>query len=715
MTLLRIALAQTRQTADREDNRRARDERLPIRVIAMTTRTILMLAVLIGAAPTLYAQENESPPNVDFNGDEAVDFQDFILFAKAFGTNQTLFDLDNDGIVGFRDFLFFARWFGVTGAPIPQIRDIGIPVRSVNWVRLHPGRNSEDRPRVYVTMGQQADNLFVLQVDPETGDFHQFVSPVPRSNYPTATLMSRSGRLYIGSAYAGHLLCFDPKLNALLDLGAINPGAATFPCQIDEDQNGRIWIGSYPGADLTVYDPETGEFTRYGRMSNLDKYNYPLATPDGKIACRIWPTRPHVVVFDPATRESYLVGPITFKGQGTVRLERRRDGNLYVITSNYGDFLISGNEGIPVTSLPGHIPRPALPDGSSFFFADGKELNYRTLSIRSRTGRVRSFELDYSASGSDIFYVHTGPEGLIYGSSLLPLHLFRFNPVSGELVDLGKCSSSGGEAYSMANLHGKLYISSYPAARISVYDPSLPYQFGTGPADNPRELGRLDDISYRPRSTLAGPMGRVWIASVPDYGRWGGPLAYYDPGTSERKSYKRIAGDASCYTLAHLESQKLIAVGTTIRGGSGTDPKVNVATLFLWDYHAEEKVWEGTIEGRSSPVTVFNALLASPDGLLYGTARGGGIDELFVFNPESRAFIHRAPLPAGRALDLGLQNGPDGKIYGFTSALVYSLDPATRQVEEVLSVDGGIRIAGPILGKEIYFATGAVLRSATIF
>lgn len=681
----------------------------------MTARTLLILAVLVCTPSILYAQDSEAPPEADFNGDNTVDFQDFILLAKAFGSGQALYDLDRDGSVSFGDFLLFARSFGRTGASTLRVRDIGIPVRSVNWVRLHPGTDSENRPRVYVTMGQRADNLFVLQVDPETGAFQQFVSDVPRSNYPTATLMSRSGRLYIGSAYAGHLLCFDPRLNALLDLGAINPGAATFPCLMDEDQNGRIWIGSYPGADLTVYDPETGEFTRYGRMSSLDKYNYPLVAPDGKIACRIWPTRPHVVVFDPATRESYLVGPITFRGQGTVRLERRRDGNLYVITSGHGNFLISGNEGIAVATLPGKMPRPALPDGSTFAFSDGTEQIYRTLSIRRPFGSVRTFELDYRASGSDIFYVHTGPDGLIYGSSILPLHLFRFNPASTELVDLGKCSRSAGEAYSMANLNGKLYISSYPAARISVYDPALPYQYGTSPDANPRELGRLDDISYRPRSTLAGPMGRVWVASVPDYGRWGGPLAYYDPGTGERKSYKRIVGDASCYTLAHLKSQKLIAVGTTIRGGSGTDPKVSAATLFLWDYHAEKKAWEGTIQRPDAPASVFNALLTGPDGLLYGTVRGRGLDELFVFDPDTRTFTHRLPLPAGRPLDLGLQNGPDGKIYGFTTALIYSLDPATRQVEEVLSVDDGIGIAGPILGKEIYFSTGAVLRSATIF
>ena len=53
-----------------------------------------------------------------------------------------------------------------------------------------------------------------------------------------------------------------------------------------------------------------------------------------------------------------------------------------------------------------------------------------------------------------------------------------------------------GEAYSMANLEGKISISSYPGARLSVYDPSRAYHFGEAPGDNPRDLGRIDEISY---------------------------------------------------------------------------------------------------------------------------------------------------------------------------------------------------------------------------
>lgn len=589
-----------------------------------------------------------------------------------------------------------------------QMRELGIPVRSVNWVRLYAGGNREAVPCLYATMGQQADNLFVLQIDPETGASRQFVSEVPGSNYPTATLMSRTGRLYVGAAYSGHLLCFDPEKDLFEDLGAIHPEVAAFPCRIDEDAHGRIWIGSHGHADLTSYDPKTGRFTRHGRMDEVDMYNYPFVNCDGTIACLIRVIQPHVAVFDPQTGEKQIVGPVTIKGEDTLNLYRGSDDRLY-IESSLGNFRIEGREAVPVEELPEPAPEPVLPDGTTFAFADaGQQIN-RKLEVRKPDGKTRTFDLAYETSGSEIFYIHAGPDGCIYGSSALPLHLFRYNPKDGELTNLGKCSTAGGETYSMANLDGKIYISAYGGATISVYDPSQPYHFG----DNPRDLGRIDDISYRPRSTLAGPLGRIWTASVPDYGRWGGPLSWYDPQSGKKHAYYRICGDASCYTLTWLQDQGLIAVGTNIAGGSGTQPKVEQAVLFLWDYEAEEKVWEGTLD-RS--VSAFTALLTGPDGRLYGTLQGGDRPaEFFVFDPESRKFTDRLIPPPGEPLDLGLQNGFDGNIYGFTTSCIYCLDPSSLSVEEIVREENAFTVAGPILGREIYFATGHRLRAAKIF
>jgi hypothetical protein len=56
----------------------------------------------------------------DFNGDNAVNFDDFLAFAGAFGSRQEdagfddKFDLNDDGPVDFEDFLEFAGDFGKT-------------------------------------------------------------------------------------------------------------------------------------------------------------------------------------------------------------------------------------------------------------------------------------------------------------------------------------------------------------------------------------------------------------------------------------------------------------------------------------------------------------------------------------------------------------------------------------------------------------------------
>lgn len=592
-----------------------------------------------------------------------------------------------------------------------EVREIGAPVKSLNWVRNHYGLDKAGNTSILMTAGQQGAGFFLLVIDPRTGAFRQFTSPDGQANYPTATRLSRSGKLYIGAAYAGHLYCYDPAAETLTDLGAIgaDPKATNFPCAIDEDSAGRLWIGSYGTADLTCYDPATGTFDRRGRMDEVEMYNYPMVGPDDLVACRIAMVRPKVVVYDPKTGRKETVGPVATKGKDTFEAFKGADGRIY-IQSSLGNFRVDGFRAVPVKELPARpspLPfreiREAKPSGPDVE-------PYRKLDLAYTDGTTKTIDLPYEAAGTEIFYLHRGPDGLLYGSSILPLHIFRYAPSSGELADIGRLP--GGEAYSMGNLDGKLYISAYTGAELYAFDPAKPFAFSDRPDSNPRDLGRMDDVSFRPRSTLTGPLGRVWVASLPDYGMWGGPLSWYDPATDGKKPYYNIAGEGSAYTLAWLEGSGLIAVGTSINGGSGTQPKISQAGLFLWDPAAEKKAWEGTLD---RPVEAVTALLALPDGRLIGTVTGGEAPELFVFDPASKAFTNRIALPPGAPLELGLQLGPDGFAYGFTESVLYRLDPRTLKVEEILSSDEEFDAPGPIIGRDVYYAKGWTLKAARIF
>ncbi len=48
-----------------------------------------------------------------FDGSAGVNLDDFFLFADAFGTQDTRFDLNGDGSVNFPDFFLFADFFGL--------------------------------------------------------------------------------------------------------------------------------------------------------------------------------------------------------------------------------------------------------------------------------------------------------------------------------------------------------------------------------------------------------------------------------------------------------------------------------------------------------------------------------------------------------------------------------------------------------------------------
>ena len=72
-----------------------------------------------------------------------------------------------------------------------------------------------------------------------------------------------------------------------------------------------------------------------------------------------------------------------------------------------------------------------------------------------------------------------------------------------------------------------------------------------------------------------------------------------------------------------------------------------------------------------------------------------------IFDPGHHRFSPHCLVLSGKTLDLGLQAGPDGLLYGFPDICIYRLDPSSLRVEEVLRDEEGFRTAGPIVGDEI--------------
>lgn len=629
----------------------------------------------------------------------------------------------------------------------PLFRELGIPVKAANWVRLHPGRTADGRPSLLASMGQNNGGPFVLDIDPETGHCRQFGANTPGAEAPTSAMRSlRTGILWIGSAWHGTLHRYDPAQpeRGLENLGQIDPDLCNFPTSIVETPDGMIWIGAYPGCSLTRYNPSTGEFTRFGRADAVDKYLYLLASDDGQLYGQVKMTTYRMVAFDTATGKATRVGPILespptnpkryefFKGE---------DGQLY-LDSYAGGFLLAGGEAKSVDTLPaqmsgvhatykhGYQQIQPLPDGTIATFADDKSFEFRRINLTPADGGpAREIKLDWTGSGTALWTLHLGPDHRLYGSSMLPEHLFSCDLDGGNMVNHGQCSVSGGEAYSMVNYDGKLAIGSYPASRISLYDPSLPYNFGTGPGANPLDVGPADDLSTRPHAMITTPDGRIWIGSAADYGLLDGSLAWFDPATAKRGSTRGIMPDRTPFVLLWLPELKQILVGFNSEPGTGVSARVQQGGYALWDPAKNVATYIGDF--TDPDLVDVCSLIEAGNGLVYAlTGRNPRLvkhydctpapTRLCLIDPAQRRVVDSTLIPESYG-KLPFESGhilradTDGTLYGATTETVFRIKPGTVEIEPMAKITGHpLSVVGPIVNGTLYFASEWMVRSLAL-
>jgi hypothetical protein len=581
-------------------------------------------------------------------------------------------------------------------------KDLGVPVTEpIIWgAYAGPGKTGI-LDTIYLSFSQYNAPLFLLAVNPDTGQMRQFNGPLSSEMGSWGFTVDHENRIYLGSYYNAHLLRFDPRTEKWEDLGRPAGGKESFICALTTAPDGKIWGGTYPSANLFSYDPKTGVTENFDRMDLDQFYCYPTAGEDGLIYCAIQFEKMDIVVFDPEkkTRTS-LISPESRK-PGRVTLVRGKDGRIYskLPTSDQWFLVEAGKRlvEIPPSSVP-LVPK-ALPDGRVFSFVDNNLLRIENPATKER----KEISLKYEAAGAYIFVVGTGPDGKIYGSTMLPLQLFVYDPKNHSLANLGKASVANGEVYSLGSLDGKLYLCSYPEARLSVYDPSKPIRFGEGGDANPIDLGPMGEELYRPRAMITGPHGKVYIGGYPDYGLLGGAIGVYDPKKNEKRVYRHVIRNQSIASLAYIEKLDLIAGGSSIRGGTGTHAVEKEATLMLWDPMEEKKIFE--IVPVPEAKTILS-LAVTVEGLVYGITDNA---KVFVFEPEKKEIRKIFDLGFKNPREISLQLGPDLRLYGLAKEAIFFIDPRNDQVSLVKEPSVPIHSGMAMLGRKIFFGSGANL------
>ncbi len=580
-------------------------------------------------------------------------------------------------------------------------KDLGVPVReSICWgTFVGPGKTGA-KDTIYLSFGQYEAPLFLLAVNPDTGQTRQFNGPLSSEMGSWGFTVDLEKRIYVGSYYNAHLLRFTPKTEKWEDLGQPAGETESFICKITTAKDGKIWGGTYPSAKLFSYDPKTGMSENFGRMDSEEFYCYPTAGDDGFIYCAIQFAKMDIVVFDPEKKTKISLVPGESRKPGRMNLIKGKDGKIYVKLSTFDQwFQIKGERLVEISKSDIPFPQSDLPDGRTFSLIDGNLLKIEN----PLTKETKEIPLRYEAAGAYIFIVGTGPDARVYGSSMLPLRLFVYNPRSGSLANLGRASIASGEVYSMGTLDGRLYLCSYPEARLSVYDPNKPFRFGDSEDANPRDLGPMGGELYRPRTMIAGPHGNVYIGGYPDYGLLGGAISVYDPKKNEKRVYRHVIQNHSIASLAYIDKLDLIAAGSSVRGGTGTRPIEKEAKLILWDPKDEKKVFE-TIPLPG--VKTILSLAVGVNGMLYGITDD---EKIFVFDPERREVQKILDLGFKEPREVSLQPGPDLKIYGLAKEAIFLIDPKNDQVSLVAKPPVPIDSGMAVLGRKIYFGSGANL------
>ena len=580
-------------------------------------------------------------------------------------------------------------------------QNLGIPVReAICWgIFVGPGKTGK-MDTIYLSFGQYNAPLFLLSVNPDTGQIRQFNGPLSSEMGSWGFTIDDEKRIYLGSYYSGHLLRFDPQTEKWEDLGQPAGESESFICKITTGRDGKIWGGTFPSAKLFSYDPKTGAVQNYGRMDPDQFYCYPIAGDDGLIYCAIQFERTDIVLFDPEKQTKTSLIPLEDRKPGRVSLVKGTDGKIYAsLFAPHQWFQIKSDKMIEISRSDIPFPQRSLPDGQTFHL-----INESSLQIEiPLTQEKREIPLRYEAAGSYIFVIGTGPDGKIYGSSMLPLRLFTYDPNSQTFTNLGKIPHANGEIYSMGSYDGKLYLCSYPEGRLSVYDPRNPLKFGEDMHSNPRDLGSLGEGVYRPRVMIVGPHEKIYVGGYPDYGMRGGAISVYDLKRIEKRTYRHLIQNQSIASLVYIEKLDLMAAGSSVRGGTGTHAVEKEAKVILWDPKEEKKIFEAVPVPEAKTIL---SLAVTAEGLLYGITDN---EKVFVFEPEKRIIRKIFDLELKEPREISLQVGLDGRLYGLSKEAIFTIDPKNDLVSLLAKPSIPIHSGMALLGRKIYFGSGANL------
>ncbi len=551
---------------------------------------------------------------------------------------------------------------------------------------------------------------FILAVNLQTGEVRQH-SLEPGQAWAITT--GPDGKVYLGTSLSpgALLLRYDPAKDEVEPLARAE--GEVILAWLGFSPDGTLYGGTYPSTSLVRY--RGGKLENLGPMAPGQTHNMFGAIPaSGKVYSGIGMKEESVVEYDPKTGQKRNLWPEAWKTTHAARVYLGADGLVYaypaIETEASKGMALRVNADGSVSEIPrnkmvlqamGCYPksaaaRPLLEDGSRIT----EVTRERIVITPAEGGEPRTLMLKYRGAVKPIFGFGFGPDGKIYGSSK-PAVLFSFDPGNDRFEDLLEVSPhKAGQVYRKLASGGKVYMGSYTHAMFHVYDPAKP-------TERARTIGPVGGEQDRPVDMALGEDGRIYIASLPGYGKVDGALSIFHPEEERFENFVGVIPQHGVNALALDERRDRVYLGTHNVRGVGTEPLETDAVVAEWD-RTTQKVLRSVQPVPGEKVIV--ALIVLEDGTLCGQTAGG---YWFGIDPKTFAVKFTKKL-AGRSPTLVrvVKDPEKGVLYGMAGGAIWKAPLQAPEQAELLDRYEGSPGGSTHYGVEIdsqgrlYFSDG---------
>jgi len=602
--------------------------------------------------------------------------------------------------------------------------------------------DGEGKRLVFMKMWSGSESSYLF-VNPETGETDQ-IYPENQGGWGWgAYLVFMTPENVVYDTIGDELRAIDIPTRQARSLGKIGSGMALSYARADD---GTIYAGIYPHAILVSYDPAKQEFKNLGSLNDetWDQYPRPIVFDNsGWLYCGIGLKEAQVVAYHPATGRKVALIPKEQRRKGAPKLFRGVDGKVYANADGWGLHLLSEGTATPSNQIVSAVQKPSkrdFPDGSQLELA---YLADRALFIRDKgADGMRLVKFDYAGKGARIYSIVTGPGGIIYGSTGIPLRIWSYDPATGKTEQTG-LGDNNGHINQFVRSGDKLFGAVYSGGQLWEYDPLQPKDATDfwGDAESQRALFSVEkarvprfdepghknpilvhsskaamDLYGRPNAVLAHPDGRhILVGGKAARVVLGSGMLIYDQETKEGTMVDRadLVPDQGINSLTALPDGSVL-VGTSIHPPTAGSPgPAKTALLYRFDMKTHTITSKWPIEPESPAVL---DTVVQPDGRVFGLAEP---NRFFVFDPSEGKFLHDEAITgygdiAGFMAPRCLINGPDGFVYALFKSAVVQIDPKTLKHRAISRPPEPISAGIAISGNQLYFACGAKLFSCSL-